>query len=131
MGVACCCHAAAVQVRIDKFTVEVDPQQLPGGTRYFLVQGEAIERFAQVRTGVLLTLTDLYVHKESIVSHMFPRSATTQNPRLCGAMHVGVHSWTRACWASFLRPLWPDVWGSHHMGLVSTCTRCSFDSCSC
>lgn len=41
-----CC---AVQVRIDKFTVEVDPQQLPGGTRYFLVQGEAIERFAQVR----------------------------------------------------------------------------------
>ena len=43
-----CCLLAAVQVRIDKFTVEVDPQQLPGGTRYYLVQGEAIERFAQV-----------------------------------------------------------------------------------
>jgi hypothetical protein len=37
-----------VQVRIDKFTIEVDPQQLPGGTRYFLVKGEAVERFAQV-----------------------------------------------------------------------------------
>lgn len=37
-----------LQVRIDKFTVEADPQQLPGGSRLFYVRGEAIERFAQM-----------------------------------------------------------------------------------
>jgi hypothetical protein len=41
-----------LQVRIDKFTIEADPQQLPGGTRYYLVKGEAVERFAQVGNNV-------------------------------------------------------------------------------
>jgi hypothetical protein len=37
------------QARIDKFTVEVEPNQLRGGGRVFVVEGEAVERFAQVR----------------------------------------------------------------------------------
>lgn len=40
------------QARIDDFTVEVDPQQLPGGSRLFVVRGTALERFAQVRVCV-------------------------------------------------------------------------------
>jgi GTP-binding protein len=35
-------------VRIDDFTVEADPQMLPGGSRAFIVRGEAIERFTQM-----------------------------------------------------------------------------------
>jgi GTP-binding protein len=36
------------QARIDKFEIEADPQQLPGGSRLFYIRGEAIERFAQM-----------------------------------------------------------------------------------
>eukprot|EP00879_Flechtneria_rotunda_P001326 GHRR01001476.1.p1 GENE.GHRR01001476.1~~GHRR01001476.1.p1 ORF type:complete len:621 (+),score=182.90 GHRR01001476.1:200-2062(+) len=38
----------APEARIDKFTIEADPNQLPGGSRLFIVRGEAIERFAQM-----------------------------------------------------------------------------------
>eukprot|EP00775_Hariotina_reticulata_P013773 gene13773-13894_t len=38
----------APEARIDKFTVEADPNQLPGGSRLFVLQGEAVERFAQM-----------------------------------------------------------------------------------
>lgn len=37
-----------LQARIDKFDIEVDPNQLPGGSRLFFIRGEAIERFAQM-----------------------------------------------------------------------------------
>jgi GTP-binding protein len=36
------------QARIDKFEIEPDPQQLPGGSRLFYIRGEALERFAQM-----------------------------------------------------------------------------------
>jgi hypothetical protein len=57
VGLCCvslCC--VVLQVRIDKFNIEVDPQQLPGGTHYYLVKGEAVERFAQVCTGCVCGL---------------------------------------------------------------------------
>ncbi|KAF6255524.1 P-loop containing nucleoside triphosphate hydrolase protein [Scenedesmus sp. NREL 46B-D3] len=38
----------APEARIDKFEIESDPQQLPGGSRLFYIRGEAIERFAQM-----------------------------------------------------------------------------------
>lgn len=49
MSLPCRVCLCVQQVRIDKFSIEADPQQLPGGTRYYVVKGEAIERFAQVR----------------------------------------------------------------------------------
>lgn len=55
----CALCPACLQVRIDKFMIEVDPQQLPGGTRYYLVKGEAIERFAQVRVSVCVSVCGL------------------------------------------------------------------------
>ncbi|KAF8065613.1 OBGC1 [Scenedesmus sp. PABB004] len=38
----------APEARIDKFTIESDPALLPGGTRLFVVRGDAVERFAQM-----------------------------------------------------------------------------------
>jgi hypothetical protein len=37
-----------LQMRIDDFTVEADPNALPGGTHAFIVRGPAIERFTQM-----------------------------------------------------------------------------------
>lgn len=48
-----------LQVRIDKFSIEVDPQQLPGGTHYYLVKGEAVERFAQVWSTTLCVVPNI------------------------------------------------------------------------
>jgi len=42
-----------LQARIDKFTVEAEPNQLPGGSRVFLLRGEAVERFPDDQLGLL------------------------------------------------------------------------------
>jgi hypothetical protein len=67
--VTCDVALVVVQVRIDKFTIEADPQQLPGGTRYYLVKGEAVERFAQV--GLLMVFPITRIEASHILLVLF------------------------------------------------------------
>lgn len=93
--VSCC----VAQVRIDKFTIEVDPQQLPGGTRYFLVKGEAVERFAQVRQQALLA-QDLHALCWQRAASCLPGAQVVPHKQCC------LHTQCQFC----LTPVLPGKW---------------------